>query len=466
MQHRFRLSLCTLSIVLLVFAAAPWSVALASKETALDRYIAKADPNYAYQLHSTLPGEGFTAYVIDMTSQSWRTEKEVDRTLWKHWVMIIVPAEVKFDTSLLFIGGGSNNNDAPTKVDGMMAQIAMATQSVVTSLSMIPNQPLTFIADDTRPRKEDALIAYTWDKYLRGGDEEWPARLPMTKSAVRAMDTVTDFCASEAGGAIPVSKFMVAGGSKRGWTTWTTAAVDKRVVAIAPIVIDLLNVVPSFEHHWKAYGFWAPSVGDYVEMGIMDWMGSPEYDRLMAMVDPYSYRKRLTMPKFLINATGDQFFLPDSWKFYLDDLVGPTYQRYVPNGDHGLDGTDAPESLTAFYGSVLTAAPRPEYKWKLKKDGSIRVTTKTKPLAVKLWQATNPDTRDFRKELIGPAWTSTDLEGKDGVYIGQVPVPEKGWTAFLVELTYESMLTIPYKFSTGVHVLPDTLPFPYEAPKR
>jgi len=67
------------------------------------------------------------------------------------------------------------------------------------------------------------------------------ARLPMTKSAVRAMDTVTAFLGSSrevtSGG-----RFVVAGGSKRGWTTWTTAAVDKRVVGIIPIVIDVLNI--------------------------------------------------------------------------------------------------------------------------------------------------------------------------------------------------------------------------------
>ena len=76
----------------------------------------------------------------------------------------------------------------------------------------------------------------------------------MTKSAVRAMDAVTAFCAREAGGQSKSRSFVVSGASKRGWTTWATAAVDKRVVAIIPIVIDMLNLEASFEHHWQAYG--------------------------------------------------------------------------------------------------------------------------------------------------------------------------------------------------------------------
>src|SRR4030095_11776051 len=108
-------------------------------------------------------------------------------------------------------------------------------------LRMVPNQPLTFVGDG-KPRTEDSFIAYTWDQFLKTGDAKWPARLPMTKSAVRAMDTITAFCASDKGGKVKVDRFVVAGGSKRGWTTWTTAAVDDWVVAIVPIVIDTLNV--------------------------------------------------------------------------------------------------------------------------------------------------------------------------------------------------------------------------------
>ena len=158
----------------------------------------------------------------------------------------------------------------------------------------------------------------------------------------------TIFCKSDEGGKVSVEKFFVAGASKRGWTTWTTAAVDNRVIAIAPIVIDLLNIVPSFKHHFEVYGFYAPAVGDYTRAHIMDWDGTPQYRALMKIEEPYEYRQRLTLPKFIINASGDQFFLPDSAQFYFKDLPGVKYLRYLPNTDHSLKGSDAWMTLLAW----------------------------------------------------------------------------------------------------------------------
>jgi PhoPQ-activated pathogenicity-related protein len=194
---------------------------------------------------------------------------------------------------------------------------------------MVPNQPLTF-AGETQTRAEDGIIAYTWDKYLRTGDESWPLRLPMTKSVVRAMDAVSGFCRSAAGGGIAVDRFVVAGASKRGWTAWTAAAVDKRVAAVVPVVIDLLNIETSFEHHYRAYGFWAPAIAAYQASGIMRWAGTEELTALLEIEDPFAYRDRLGMPKFSINSAGDQYFLPDSSSFYFDALVGEKYCATCP----------------------------------------------------------------------------------------------------------------------------------------
>lgn len=444
----------------LLLHAQPAVVLDKTDKTALDRYIAAADPNYKYELVNTIEGDGYIGYVLDMTSQSWRSAAEVDRTLWRHWVTIIKPRAVTSSIGFLFITGGANDGHPPAKVDPAFIEMALETKSVVAELRMVPNQPLTF-SGETSGRTEDSFIAYTWDKFLKGGDDEWPARLPMTKSAVRAMDAITSFSASDSGGSIKVDRFVVSGASKRGWTTWATAAVDKRVVAIVPLVIDLLNVEKSFDHHWRAYGFWAPSIGDYEKMDIMRWNGTPRYHQLMKIEDPYEYRDRLTMPKYMINAAGDQFFVPDSSQFYFADLKGEKYLRYIPNTDHSLRGSDARESLAAFYQAFLLDMPRPKFNWTFEPGGAIRVKTDTKPVEVKLWQATNPDARDFRLEKIGPAYRSSPVAEKEpGVYIASVVKPAQGWTAYFVELTFAGPGKYPFKFTTAVRVVPDVLPFP------
>jgi PhoPQ-activated pathogenicity-related protein len=162
------------------------------------------------------------------------------------------------------------------------------------------------------------------------------------------------------------------------------------------------------------------------------------------------------MPKFLINATGDQFFLPDSSQFYFDDLPGVKYLRYVPNADHSLKGSDAYATLEACYHAVLHQTHLPEFSWKLEGDGSIRVAAKDKPMQVTQWQATNPDARDFRLDTFGPKWQSRPLNDEGGgVFVGKVSKPPKGWTAFFVELTYSGGGTAPLKFTTPVRVVPD-----------
>src|SRR5262245_57829512 len=60
-------------------------------ETALDRYVLKPDSSFAWKLSDTIPACGYTTYVIDLTSQTWRAESEVDRPTWKHWLTIVRP---------------------------------------------------------------------------------------------------------------------------------------------------------------------------------------------------------------------------------------------------------------------------------------------------------------------------------------------------------------------------------------
>jgi PhoPQ-activated pathogenicity-related protein len=171
-----------------------------------------------------------------LTSQTWRD------TPWKHQLVLIRPQNL--DTSsgqvFLFIGGGrwkpehenGYQGDLPRSAQ-IFVNLAETMRAPIAVLGQVPFQPMY-------DRREDALIAYTFDHYLLSGEADWPLLLPMVKTAVRAMDAIQEFTAER--WQMPVASFTVAGASKRGWTSWLTAAVEPRVSGVAPIAIDMLNL--------------------------------------------------------------------------------------------------------------------------------------------------------------------------------------------------------------------------------
>ena len=125
------------------------------------------------------------------------------------------------------------------------------------------------------------------------------------------------------------------------------------------------------------------------------------------------------MPKLILNASGDQFFLPDSSQFYFDGLPGEKHLRYVPNTDHSLSKSDALESIHAFYASIVTGTPRPGMKWSFERDGSIKVVTKQLPAGVKVWQAVNPEARSFRLDRHRSGLQGHRLDAFRAEYLGR-----------------------------------------------
>ncbi len=453
-----------LSAVLLLLSVLLISCSMDQPDThPFEAYIAEPHPAYSYELHSTIEGDSYTAYLIRMVSQEWLTEELVNETEWWHWLTIVVPDEVDHSIGMLWIGGGTNYSEIPDSPHPIVLEPALATNSVTAFLHNVPFQPIRFHGDRLEQRYEDDLIAYGWQKFLEGGakDEDafWLSRLPMTAAAVRAMDTVTDFTLSNLN--LEVNEYMVSGASKRGWTAWTTAIFDNRVVAAAPMVIDLLNMLPSFEHHWQAYGEWSPAISEYEDELIMDWQHSKEYERLRELVDPYSYLDRLDMPKYIINAASDEFFLPDSWQFYWDDLPGEKYLRYVPNTGHSLSGTDVPESLIAFYSRILNDNKPSRFDWEASENGfRIQLDPDNLPDDLLLWSAHNQNGRDFRLYVIDRIWLAQGLEiPEDGELFVDFNAPNSGFTAWFVEAVYNSDSSFPLKQTTGIVVTPDEYPF-------
>lgn len=440
----------------------------------LEAYASSWDPAFRWSLHASADGAaGVTTHALELVSQTWRAPGEVSHPDWTHWLRIAIPDTLEHRTALLVIGGGRRRESPEWISQPYLDQLATLTRSVVVYLPNVPNQPMELVGDGRR-RFEDDLLAESWVHAMRTQDPGWIVHMAMVKSAVAAMTAAEEFCASGPGGAIELDGFVLVGGSKRGWTTWLTGAVDPRVRAIMPVVIDTLNMPEVMRHHWGAYGFWAEAIGDYSSRGFGRVLGTPDAEILRRVVDPYLFRDRLTMPKMILNAASDEFFLPDTPRHWLPGLEGPWWLRVVPNAGHGDFGSvDALGTLIGFYWALLNGVEVPALRWRTEAEGPERwlvVESEVRPRVVTAWEAVNPGARDFRKPVVGEAWSPTRLEataGEDGVYRARFALraPDRGFRATLIEVMLPLVRPdgesspVPFILSTEVFVTPDVLPF-------
>lgn len=141
-------------------------------QTPLDDYIRIPEPVYHYSLNKTETLSGAIAYHLNLNSLTWRNLSEVNRNVWQHIVSIVTPQRVTKKTALILINGGSNTAGVPS-IPKELASAAVLLESVVVLLFQVPNQPLMFPGENTT-RKEDRLLAYSWDKFLKNpNDVHW-----------------------------------------------------------------------------------------------------------------------------------------------------------------------------------------------------------------------------------------------------------------------------------------------------
>lgn len=439
--------------------------------SALETYVQDDDYSFTDYASSPVNFTGGKMYILDLKSQTWRSLDDVNKPLWQHWLRVYVPDGAISTTALLSIGGGSTSASPSLTPNSTLRDLALQLDSVVVELPTVPNQPLLFTADPlNESRTEDEIIAYTFDQFRQNlgdpGNETWPALLAMTKSAVSAMNATQDLIARPDVNGAQIDDFIVTGYSKRGWTTWLTAASDDRVKAIIPGVIDVLNMDEQMIHHYGFYngvtlgvtqGF-SEQIQDYVGYDIIQNVLDPAGEELGRIVDPYRYLNNGRfddMPKLILNASGDEFFVPDSSQYYFSDLPGTqNYLRYFPNSGHGLPSAGVVNSTASFFDAVLANDPLPQYSWTVQQSGAIVLQTTTAPTSVLMWQATNPTQRDFRRGY-NPTinWTSSTIVGAGGVYIADPSTPSSGATAFFIEMTYPSGIPgNPFIFTTEIKV--------------
>ena len=408
----------------------------------LESYVAAKDDAYAWSIHKTekLP-LGVELSIVKLTSQRWQG------IVWEHWIYLIRPDNVtRPDIGLLVVSGGGIKKTPPTRAPSealMLASVAVKMGTSIAVLTQVPNQPLF------GNLKEDALIAYTFQKFLETKDPTWPCLLPMTKSAVRAMDALQEIARQSH--KEELKQFVVTGASKRGWTTWLTGAVDPRVVAIAPMVIDTLNMPKQMPHQVLSFGKYSEEIEDYTRLDLPGRIAEPSSQALMAIVDPYAYRAKLTMPKLVVLGTNDRYWPVDAVKLYFPELVGEKLIHHMPNAGHGL-GLVAIETVMAFFEMVVAGEKRPRFTWSQTvegKDSVLTVTAGDAPLKAEFWRA-DSGSRDFREAK----WEAQEFSASaTGSFTRRMAMPPEGFVAYFARLAYKNSSGRTYHLCTNVEVL-------------
>lgn len=387
----------------------------------LEEYVKKTDPDF----HWTKDPEAQVGEVkiinLKMKSQVWR---EIP---WEHTVQIFVPKKVTHaNTALLLITGGS-----PGPTDTLLgAAIAPKLEAPTVVLYNIPNQPLL------GGKREDDLIAETFQQYLASADETWPLLFPMVKSAVAAMDAVQEYTKKEWDQ--PIKDFIVTGASKRGWTTYLTAASDKRVRALAPMVFDNLNFSKQMPRQLELWGKYSEQIEDYSRRGLQQKMEMGIGKKLVSMVDPWFYRKQLTQPKLLIHGANDRYWATDATRQYWDDLPDPKYLISIPNAGHGLEDRERLlNTLVAFFHATAADKPLPRLKSRTEgqENGKLTVVVDIQelPKAARLWTARSADL-DFRPVKWQP---EMDMVLSQKGWVANADRPKSGGLAFFAEAEFE-----------------------------
>ena len=427
-----------------------------------------------------------------MTSQRWLTDAEFTadsqaHSLWWHYLVVIVPDRIVHTTNgTLWITGGSQGSGLPSARDEdivLSAALATSVGCITGVLFQIPNEHITFTSDPIKKsRSEDAIIAFTWDHFLKYPDQpEWLVRFPMVKASVRAMDAITEFVNTKPELGCKLDYYSVSGASKRGWTTWLVGAVDPdRVKVIVPVVLDAINFVTVMHHQFRSYGGWTYALEDYVEMNITERFDDPAMRLLQEYEDPYFYRHRLTMPKLVVNAVMDEFQQPDDTRYWWNDMPEPKHFLIAPNAEHSLATgiLEVVPSISAFIQAHLLKDNVPQLHWTISQEtGEITATVGKLDVvhSAYVWWAyscgvnawdNNKFRRDYRVAHIDEPctcgigadgycanlkaiWkkeelTATTVDGKK-TYSAKLEAPDDGrWVAFMIDFKFHNKNANPF----------------------
>lgn len=400
------------------------------------KYLQQPEPETHWELTSEKKSDKGTTYDIRVTSLKW------EKTIWTNRLLLFVPSHRTLrNTTILMLRGYNGGNASIDTV----RQISNITGAAVAELYGIPNEPID-------NRAEDQLLGYSLAKYMQTHDPNEPLFFPMTKCVHRAMDVIQQLGHITK---VDLDNFIIMGQSKRGATTWLTGASDKRVVGIIPLGYDALNLKQQIPYLIDTHQVGVP-MQSFQKLGLLDSIKKkdPWGLKLADMIDPYTYRKSLNIPKLVIISTNDPYWSTNAVNLYWKKLPGPKSLLFLPNQGHSGQESNNRTLNTglAFVKSIGRNIPMPVVNANYNVEpGKIYVTTSPNQNAISatIWTATS-DTVDFHNSTFVSQSMDMRRERKGAHFSKYIDIPKSGKLASFIEITFRSegneySLTSPIK---------------------
>lgn len=471
----------------------------------LEDYVRKPDDSFTFTKLGDASGSensvAWSASFLNMTSQKWLSNTEVNRPVWWHVIFVVTPANFGYlgndskDWATVYVAQGQYDatgtvSATPSEME-VAARMAVRTGTVVAAVFQVPFQPTTYLMDNNTQKFEEDMKAFGWGMALRHPEKpEYALEFPMVKAVVRTIDTLQ--LVSQGG----LRRFAVTGFSKRALVSWLTGAIDERVRAVMVACHPLALQKHAHDAH-RSYEHPVFVAQPYTHVGLGGKQDSAEANLLYSKMDLVSNAafaaKVDRLDKLIMEAGNDDFAVIDSIHNWYGQLGGEKSYFMQPNSSHMGTYVNNPifPKVLSWLTGLLTKQSTPKIAVELNnRTGSIvvRQLSAHRAAVVKLWTADSCPAhgrRDFRFhskdnqtvcqacnghfdaeqgvcESAYSSWSSRELQqGHDGSWQATVAAPEAGgYRVGLVELSYPGpMEAEPWVLTSEPLVMPEGYPY-------
>ncbi len=369
--------------------------------------------HFATQEEQRSGGVLINVTVLSFHSIDWMGNK------WYHRGVIFQPVGAASEYAAIVFGGMGEKPESFLEEFGLKA--AAEARIPVFVVTDVPFMPQFGIND------EEELLAFSLEKYFETGDIKWPLPYPMAAAYMRAATLLNNLLSSHP------TKFILSGGSKRGWASCIAAAADPRIVAIAPRSFAGFDLKALMNTHLEVYGELRGVLESLSKSGLTEKIDTPLWDDFAKYYDPITVMKRKDLKVMLLLGSNDVLNPLGIERTYQEAYSGNLYIAYVPSATHTSlhSSIEAEIAWRMFLKNIVLETPIPNvisidmFSSNENIDFSVKVNDNGAAIdRIELWYAYS-DTKDFTQV----SWNSlmmtengqnytASIESKEGEFIG------------------------------------------------